>query len=140
MATTYTTKTKLAKPATGDTGWELVINADLDAIDALAPVGALAVSKTEVPSASLNVAVSAGTYITSTGVFATYAGTASQAMTTASTNYVYILESTGLLTVSTSAFPTGTTKHVRLATVVAGASTITSITDNRIAYAAASVS
>ena len=54
-------------------------------------------------------------------------------MTASATNYLYLdLTNSGALVVNTSGFPT--TAHVRLATVVAGASTITSITDMRVAF------
>ena len=60
MSTTYTTNTNLGKPALGDTGWSTPLNSNCDALDALAPVGGLAVALHEVPSASLNVKVAAG--------------------------------------------------------------------------------
>ena len=53
-------------------------------------------------------------------------------MTTAATNYVYLTDS-GTLTVNTSGWP-ASTNIVRLAVVVAGATTITSVTDARIAH------
>jgi hypothetical protein len=129
MSTTYTSNTKLGKPALGDTGWSTPLNANCDTLDALAPVGGLAVTLTETPSASLNVAVAAGNYVKQDGTVATYAGTASQAITLSTTKVLYLdLTSSGALTVGSS-YPA--TAHVRLATVVAGASTITSVTDNR---------
>jgi hypothetical protein len=133
MANTYTTRAGLAKPATNDTSWGTTLNGDFDALDALQPVGALAVSLTEVPSASLNVAVAGGTFMKSDGTTVTYAGTASQAMTASQTNYLYLTDS-GTLTVNTTGFP-ATTFQVRLATVVAGGTTITSITDARVPFA-----
>src|SRR5512146_786465 len=131
MATTYTTNTKLQKPASGDTSWDVPINANADALDALASIGGLAVTLVETPSASLNVKVAAGSYRQQDGTIGTYAGTASQAITTATTKVLYLdLAAAGALTVA-AAYPT--TAHVRIATVVAGATTITSITDDRIA-------
>lgn len=129
MPDTFTTRTTLRKPANNASGWDTLVNADLDAIDALEAVGALAVANTAIPSASLNVKVAAGTYRKADGGVGTYAGTASQAMTTAATNYVYLTDA-GTLTVNTTGFPT-TGNIVPLAVVVAGASTITSITDAR---------
>jgi hypothetical protein len=130
MATTRTSKLKLGKPASGDTLWGTgVYNPNFDAIEALSPIAALAVTLAEIPSASLNVSVAAGSYTDSTGAKVTYAGTASQAITLSSTKVLY-LDSTGALTVGTS-YPTNAA-HVPLATVVAGATTITSITDNRV--------
>jgi hypothetical protein len=54
-------------------------------------------------------------------------------MTASATNYLYLdLTNSGALVVNTSGFPT--TVHVRLATVVAGAQTIASIADARVAF------
>jgi hypothetical protein len=133
MSTTYTPNAKLAQPALGDTGWSTPLNNNCTALDGLAALGGLAVTLHEIPSISLNVAVAAGNYVQQDGTIATYAGSSSQAVTTATTNYVYLdLPSSGALTVNTSGFPT--TAHVRLAKVVAGATTITSISDQRVAY------
>lgn len=133
MATTFTSNTKLGKPASGDTLWgTTVYNPNFDVIDAFAAIGPLAVSLTEVPSASLNVRVAAGTYVKAAGTIGTYAGTSSQAVTLSSTKYLYLTD-TGTLTVG-SAWPTGGTNHVRLAIVVTGVSTITSITDARMCF------
>ena len=132
MSTTYTPNIKLGQPALGDTGWSTPLNANCTTLDGLAPVGGLAVTPTELPSASLNVAVAAGNYIKQDGTVATYAGTASQAITLSSTKYLYLdLTASGALTVGAS-FPA--TAHVRLAVVVAGASTLTSVTDARLAF------
>lgn len=135
MATVYTSNTKLGKPTLNDTGWDVPINANADALEALSPLAALNVSLAEVPSASLNVRVAAGTYRKADGTIVTYAGTASQAITTGTTKYLYLTDA-GSLTVG-SAWPTGGTNHVRLAVVVAGASTITSITDARLCFISA---
>lgn len=133
MSNTYTPNIQLAMPAPGDRTWNVPVNANAHVLDALAPVGALAVTSTEVPSATLNVTVAAGAYVAQGGAIGTYAGTSSRTMTTGVTNYVFLdLTAAGALTVNTSGFPT--TAHVRLATVVAGASTITSITDARTAF------
>lgn len=129
MSNTYTRNTKLAMPAIGDTGWAVPVNANCALIDSLAPVGGLAATTTEVPSASLNVAVAAGTYIKQDGTIGTFAGATSQAIGASSTRVLYLdLTNGGALAVA-SAYPT--TPHVRLATVVAGATAISSITDNR---------
>ena len=83
------------------------------------------------PSASLNVAIAAGTFINQAGTATAYAGTASQATTASSTNYLYLTNG-GTLTVNTSGFPAGPTLYCPLAVVVAGSSTITSVTDARV--------
>jgi hypothetical protein len=133
MANTYTPNIQLAMPAPGDRTWNVAVNGNGHALDALAPVGGLAVVTTEVPSATLNVHVAAGNYLRQDGTVATYAGSVSQAMTASATNYLYLdLTNSGALVANTSGFPT--TAHVRLATVVAGATTITSITDARVAF------
>ena len=74
MANTYTSNTQLAMPAVGDRTWNTPLNGNSQLLDALAPVGALAVVTTEVPSASLNVHVAAGNYFKQDGTVGTYAG------------------------------------------------------------------
>ena len=69
------------------------------------------------------------------GTIVTYAGTTSQSITTGTTKYLYLTDA-GSLTVGT-AWPTGGTNHVRLAVVVAGATTITSVTDARLCFISA---
>ncbi len=129
MSNTYTSNVKLAMPAIGDTGWSVPVNGNCTTLDGLAPVGGLAVTTTEIPSASLNVAVAAGSYITQGGAIGTFPGSASQAMAANATQVLYLdLTNSGALTVGAS-YPA--TSHVRLATVAAGASTVTSLTDNR---------
>ncbi len=133
MTTTYTANGKIAKPGLGDTSWGPVITGDLDQIDALAPVGGLAVTAHEGgTSTSLLVDVAAGNYVKQDGTIGVYAGTTSFALTASNTNYLFLDgTSSYALTKSTSAFPT--TAHVRLATVVAGGTTLTSIADSRTA-------
>jgi hypothetical protein len=129
MSNTYTPNAKLAMPAIGDTGWAVPVNGNCALLDALSPVGGLAVTMEEVPSASLNVAVAAGTYIKQDGTIGTFTGTASQPIGASSTQVLYLdLTNSGALSVA-AAYPT--TAHVRLATVVAGATSISSIADNR---------
>jgi hypothetical protein len=133
MANSYTTNVQLAMPAPGDRTWNAPVNGNAQVLDSLAPVGALAVVTTEVPSATLNVHVAMGNYVKQDGTIATYAGSVSQALNASATNYLYLdLTNAGALVVNTTGFPT--TAHVRLATVVAGASTITTITDLRVAF------
>jgi hypothetical protein len=129
MSTTYTANIKLGQPALGDTGWSTPLNNNCTTLDGLAPVGGLAVTLHEVPSSTLNVAVAAGNYVQQDGTVGTYAGTGSQAITASATKVLYLdLTASGALTVAAS-YPS--TAHVRLATVVADSSTITSVTDNR---------
>ena len=129
MSTTYTPNAKLAMPAIGDTGWAVPINANCAALDMLAAVGNLAVTTIEVPSASLNVAISPGSYIKQDGSIGTFPGAAPQPVAASTTQVLYLdLPNAGALAI-TAAYPT--TPHVRLATVIAGASSISSIVDNR---------
>jgi hypothetical protein len=129
MSNTYTSNVKLAMPAIGDTGWSVPVNGNCTTLDGLAPIGGLAVTTTEIPSATLNVAVAAGSYITQGGAIGTFPGSAFQAMTANATQVLYLdLTKSGAMTIQAS-YPA--TPHVRLATVAAGASTITSIIDNR---------
>jgi hypothetical protein len=133
MANTYTPNVQLAMPAPGDRTWNMPVNGNALVLDALAPVGALAVVTTEVPSATLNVHVAAGSYLKQDGTIGTYAGAVSQPMTPSTTNYLYLdLTNSGVLVINSTGFPP--TAHVRLATVVAGPSSITSITDTRVAF------
>lgn len=131
MATTYTSNLKLAKPAVADRYWDVPLNANTSAIDALAPIAGLAVTLHETPSTTLTVAISAGKYRKADGSIATYAGSSSTSITAASTKVLY-LDASGTLQVQAS-YPA--TTHVRLATVVADTTTIASITDDRVSAA-----
>lgn len=133
MATSYTANAKLQKPATADRYWDVPVNANADQLDATAAIGGLAVTTAEVPSATLNVAVAAGSYVKADGTVGTYAGVASQAVTASVTNYLFLTDA-GALTVGT-AWPT--TNHVRLAVVVAGTTTVTSLADARLPFGSA---
>lgn len=127
MPDTFSANTKIRLLAFDDLSWDTLVNANSNLIDSLSPVGALCVTAKEVPSTSLNVSVAAGKYQKLDGTVGTYAGTTSQAVTTSATRVLY-LTPTGTLTVAAS-YPS--TAHVRLATVIAGATTITSVTDDR---------
>jgi len=132
MSTTYTPNLQLGMPASGDRMWNVPLNTNATALDALAPISALNVTTTEVPSATLHVAVAAGSYLKQDGTVGTHAGINSTTLTASATNYLYLdLTSSGALTVNTTGFPT--TAHIRLATALAGGTTITSITDARVA-------
>ncbi len=129
MSNSYTPNIGLAMPASSDRTWNVPVNGNCAALDALAPVGSLAVIPTEFPSASLNVHVAAGQFVKQDGTVGTFAGATSQSLMSSGTWYLY-LDGTNSWAVTVAAtYPT--TPHVRLATVVTGSSTITSITDNR---------
>lgn len=136
MSLTFTPRMGIPIVPYGYGTWTTPWAAQMNAIDGIA-VGAIAVTFTEQPSASLNVKVASGSYRTAAGGIGSYAGTASQGMTSGSTNYVYLTD-TGTLTVSTSSFPTST-NYVALAIVVAGSTTITSIADARVLLASQGV-
>jgi hypothetical protein len=129
MSNTYTPNVAMAMPACGDRTWNVALNGNCATLDALAPVGSLCVTTTETPSASLNVHVAAGSFVNQDGTIAIFPRAVSQAITASATRALY-LDGTAswALTVAPS-YPT--TPHVRLATVVTGSSTITSIVDNR---------
>lgn len=131
MSVTYTPNLGLQKPATADRNWDVQVNGNSDAIDASA-LGALGVTLTEVPSSTLRVAVAAGSFRASNGLDVAYAGTGGTPLTLtgSATNYVY-LDDAGTLASNTTGF-LATAPTVPLATVVAGSSSITSITDSRI--------
>jgi hypothetical protein len=129
MASTYTLNTKLAKPAVADRNWNVPLNANVDQLDALASVGGLCVSPLEVPSASLNVRVAPGNYQKPDGTVGSFAGAASFALAANQTSSLY-LTLAGALAVSTTGYPA--TSHVRLATVVTNATTVTNVNDGRV--------
>jgi hypothetical protein len=129
MPNNYTPNIALAMPANGDRTWSVSLNSNCCTLDALAPLGNLAVTATETPSASLNVHVASGTFVKQDGTVGTFAGAASQAIPASATRVLY-LDGTRLWALTVAAlYPPRS--HVRLATVVSGSSTITSITDNR---------
>jgi hypothetical protein len=123
---TYRTDAGLTYADFDETDWHAFANETIQRISAF--LGRLAVDFAEFPSASLNVKVSAGTYEAPDGQRVSYAGTASVACTANQANRLY-LDASGALVVTTSSWPSG--EHLRLAEVVAGASTIASIADRR---------
>lgn len=135
---TYTANAKFAVPIIGESSYPATLMGDWATLDGVNAIGDLTVTFKEIPSASLNVAVSSGLFRNSWGSVVTYAGTASQTLTASTSNYIYLTNS-GTLTVSTSAFPTGGVFYVPLAVVVVGTSAVTSIADARIPFMAVAV-
>jgi hypothetical protein len=129
MATTYTNNAKLGKPSAADRNWNLPLNANADALDALAPVGGLCVTTAEVPSASLVVQAAAGRFRRRDGGVGSFAGSASTVLPPNQTCSIYLTDA-GALAVSTTGYPA--TSHVRLATAVTGETTVVGLTDDRI--------
>lgn len=129
MSNSYTSNIGLAMPAVGDRTWNFALIGNCSTLDALAPVGNLAVTTTEMPSASLNVQVAPGSFVKQDGTIGTFGGAASQALVASATWVLYLDGTASWALLAGSSYPS--TPHIRLATVVAGSSTITSITDNR---------
>jgi hypothetical protein len=133
MPITRTPNTALQKPAATDRNWDVPLNANTDALDAIQAIGALAVTQAEYPSASLNVKVAPGSFITQSGAYLPFAGEASMALPTNATTLVWLADD-GTLS-SGSSWPS--TAHVRLASVVTSTTTVTTIIDKRTPYRSA---
>lgn len=129
--TAYTPNLKLGQPAVADRNWNVAVNANAAALEALSPLAALNVSPTEIPSATLNVRVAPGGFVAS-GTLVNYAGSTSTTLAATSTIMLW-LDSSGVLHTGAS-FPV-VGSIVPLATVVTGSTTITSVTDNRVVFA-----
>ena len=136
MATSYTTNALLNKPAATDRHWDAPLNANADFLDGVSSIGKLLVTPAELPSATLNVRVTAGTYVKSDGTVAGYAGLPSYGVPASSTLYLWLTDA-GVLAAG-PAFPT--TPHVRLAHVVSGASAVQGVTDERVVLRSMSAS
>ena len=128
MPTTYTPNAQLQMPATSDRNWDGPINANAQILDGMTAIGGLAVTTTETPSATLQVAVSPGNFLNSTGVAVNYPGLSPYIVPPSSTLSLW-LSDTGVLT-SGSSFPS--TIHLRLAQVVTGPTSVLQIVDERI--------
>ncbi len=129
MATTYTPRAKLAKPGPADREWNVPLNANSDALDALSPIGGLCVSPAESPSATLRIQIAAGRFQRRDGTVGTFDGSTSFALLADSNSYVYLTDS-GDLTASSAGFPA--TSHVPLAIATTGASAVTGVADVRV--------
>jgi hypothetical protein len=128
MATTYSSNLGLPMPGAADRHWDVVLNQQLTALDALDVLSSFAVTTTEHPSATLNVSVAPGTFRSGSGTVISYAGTGVTPLTLAAnaTNSIY-LNDTGALNVSTAGFLTFG-NILPIAVVVTGATSVTSIT------------
>jgi hypothetical protein len=136
MSTIYTTNVKFGKPSVADRNWNLPLNANADALDALAPVGGLCVTTAEIPSASLNVQAAGGQFQKRDGTIGVFVGSASTTLPPNQTCSLYLTDA-GSLVVSTTGYPT--TTHVRLATAVTNTTTIVSLTDDRVVCGVAGI-
>jgi hypothetical protein len=128
VAATFTRNALMYKPATCDRNWDIPLNANADFLDGVSSIGSLLVTPTEVPSASLSVRVTSGSYIKADGTVGTYSGVSSYGLPASSTLALWLTDSAVLSASGT--FPT--TAHVRLATIVTGLASVQSIVDERI--------
>ena len=133
MATSRTPNALLGKPATADRNWDLPLNANADFLDGIASIGRLLVTPAELPSATLGVRVTAGTYLGADGSVKDFPGVEAYALPASST-YRLWLNDTGVLSAS-AAFPS--TPHLRLAKVVTGPASVVSTLDERVTLATA---
>lgn len=133
----YTANAGLPYPSADDTGWATPVTRLYLMLDAIKALGGLAVkpsspgSPEPLPSASLRVDVAAGTWIKSDWSINNYAGSTSNLLTASATNYLYLTDA-GVLTINTTTWP-ASTNVIRIATVTTNATTVTAITDQRIA-------
>lgn len=129
MPDSYTPNLHFTLQVRGDTSWGSRVNTMLTALDGLSALGGLNVVPFETPtSTSLFVWLTPGTFLrTSDGTEIAFAG---QKLTCTAnlTNFLW-LDNTGTAHVATTGYPAG--EILKLARVVAGASTITSIVDDR---------
>lgn len=130
MPVTPTANVGLRKQAVADRDWHTPLNTSLDLLDALAPVGGLAVRAAEIPSASLNVRVAAGRFAGADGLEVAYAGAAAFAVPNGTTTALW-LDAAGALQ-SGAAFPA--TAHAPLALVTAAGGLVTAVADRRPAF------
>lgn len=136
MSNTYTPNLALAQPAQGDRSWNTPVNGNSTILDNLNAIGDLSVTTAQQPSTNLQVNVAAGLYLNQAGAVSAYAGNAGVSMTGGGSNYLYLTNG-GTFTVSTVGWPASPTLYIPIANVVAGASTITSITDYRAPFTVA---
>jgi hypothetical protein len=140
MSTTYTADAALGYPAFNDRSYHVIINQtieDLDAVNAISGCAVTLPTAERPTSTTLNVRVAAGIFRKSDGTLVSYAGTATFLLTASATNFIYLTDA-GVLSVSTSAFPT-TINMVPLAAVTTDGSTVTGITDFRVVLESAGV-
>ena len=131
MATT-TTRLKLFKPEDDESGWGDLVNATTDALDAVAAIGAFAVTPHEVPSESLGIDIAGGVFVKSDGeTYATFAGEVGYELAPSTTTYLWI-DDDGDVQEDGAGWPA--TPCLRLAVVITDADAIASIVDARTPY------
>ncbi len=124
----YTSNLHLAKPTRSEREWDIPLNSNVDILDALTAIGSLTVTPVELPSQSLQVRVSAGNYLRTDSTIALFGGANALAIPGNSHVLVWLTED-GLLSTGT-VFPSA--PHLRLASVTTNATTISSISDQRV--------
>jgi hypothetical protein len=124
----YTANARLQKPAASDRNWDVPINANTDTLDALSAIGGLAVTTSETPSATLQVVVSPGNFVNSSGAIVGFAGASTFVVPASTTVYLWLSDA-GVLTTGSS-FPPSV--HMRLAQVVSGPTSILQVVDERV--------
>ena len=129
MATTRTTNLRLQKPGSADRAWDVPLNANADALEAMAPLSHLFARASESPSTTRNVVVAPGKYVKRDYSVGSYAG-GTITVTASSTRVLYLDAGASYALTQGSSYPAG--QHIRIATVVAGASSITSVADDRV--------
>ena len=128
MATTLTPNALLQKPATADRNWDVPLNANTEFLDGLAAIGRLLVTPVELPSTTLNVRVTAGTFAKSDGTVGSFAGIDSYVLPASAAVALWLTDAQQLS--SAADFPPAA--HVRLARVVTGPNSVRSVTDERV--------
>jgi len=131
MPLNYTSSVRLAKPSTNYPAWDVPLNANADALDALSAIGGLAVAPAETPSSSLSVRVAPGVYGRPDGTAGTLAVGVTLTLPASGTTVVY-LDASGTAQ-QAGAFPT--TACVRLATVITGTASVVAVADARVVAA-----
>lgn len=128
MAIKRTPNAQLCKPEVCERNWDVPLNQNADFLDGVAAIAHLLVTAAEIPSSSLRVRVTPGSFIRQDGTVVEYAGTNAFDVP-GSANVALWLSDSG--TLSTSAdFPS--TPHVRLAKVTTGPTSVTRVSDERI--------
>ena len=124
---------RLGKPTRSERNWDIPLNTNLDVLDAVTAIGSLTVTALELPSQSLQVRVTGGSYLRSDSTIASFAGVSSLTILANSQIMLWLTDSGALVT--GLQFPA--TFHLRLASVTTNLTTIASISDQRIQCAVA---
>src|SRR5206468_12855964 len=89
----YTTNALLIKPATAQRNWDVAVNANADSLDGMSTIGQLLVTPTEIPSSTLDVRITAGSYSKGDGTVGSFPGIASFALPAGSTTFLWLSDS-----------------------------------------------